>query len=109
MILDRLRGLGIVNVGGGLPAWLGDHPGFLAAIVDNGAGDFTLTLDGVEPGSNALVAMLTPVGAAQACATYVLVGANLRQIRVTIFTPSTGAALDNQPFAVALYDIPPEA
>ena len=109
MILERLRGLGIVNAAGATAAWLGDHPGFIAAIVDNGVGDFTLTLDGVEPGSNALVAMLTPVGAAQACCTYVLVGANLRQIRVTVFTPSTGAALDNQPFAVALFDIPPQA
>lgn len=35
----------IVNPAG-VPAWAGSHPGFAAAITDNGVGDYTVTLDG---------------------------------------------------------------
>lgn len=82
----------------GTPSYLAQR-GFAGAIVDNGPGDFTLTLDqGVD--SSARVVAVTPTsGGTFAVATVQDVSDN--EIRVRTFD-AAGAALDNVEVAITV-------
>lgn len=78
-----------------------DQQGFTGAIIDNGAGDCTLTLNVAGPVGEA-VPVLTPNIATFANITFVQPSGST--IRVTTFD-ATGAALDNVPFTIVVHVI----
>lgn len=101
----RIKAMGYVGFAvPGTPAWIGDHPGFAAAIADGGAGIFTVSLDGEESPGEALFAFVTAVGDA-GVAVKAVAPTNTRDLIIHT-NDYAGAAVDNVPVQILAIEMP---
>lgn len=87
--------MGSIAIVGAAPVWRGSHPGFAAAITDNGVGDYTVTLDDALASLDSVT--LVSVAEAQAAnlqitACAVVPGATTRRITVVQESGGGGGA-----------------